>query len=77
MGNVTNGQIGATVLAGWQTVADEFDNNMIDADGTTWIPILLHGRIPTTGTASYTPITGVRANPIIRNQRRRQIGIGV
>jgi hypothetical protein len=74
---VTNGQVSAAALATFQSLANAFAEDLTDSDGTVWNTVLLHGRIPTTGSPSYTSITAARANPIIRNQRRRQIGVGI
>jgi hypothetical protein len=74
---LANGVFTSTTVNFWQSIATEMATNLTDSDGTVWVPILLHGRIPTTGTASYTPIVQCRANPTPRNQRRRQIGIGI
>jgi hypothetical protein len=71
------GQLTAAALTNFQGLANALAEDLTDTDGTVWNTVLLHGRIPGTGSPTYTPIVNARANPILRNQRRRQIGIGI
>src|SRR5215471_1090748 len=69
-------QLNATGQGFFNSLATQCAAPLNDTDGTTWIPILRHGYAPGTGVLTYTPITEVIASPILRNQRRRQIGKG-
>jgi hypothetical protein len=72
-----NSQLTASALALIQTQMDTLATPLVAGANETWFPILSHGYIAGTEVIAYDKLTGVTARQILRNQRRRQIGVGI
>jgi len=55
----------------YQALCDKLDDNLDDADTMLWSPVLWHRE-----TQAYNNITRFDARNTLRNQRRRQVGVG-
>jgi len=75
--SVTESQIPAAVITNLQTAWDSFALVMTTAANESWFPILSHGFVPNTDVLHYDKLTKVVVRPVIRNQRRRQVGVGI
>jgi hypothetical protein len=76
-GTVTESVINAAGSPAWTTLAAKFKQQIVDAAGTTWVPVLSHGYVPGTDVLSYDRLTNVFLTTTLRNQRRRQVGKGI
>lgn len=63
-------KLAAAVLANWEAVAVLFNDFVINGD-VTWEPILWHRSSNT-----YDAIETAEVRTVLRNQRRRQVGVG-
>lgn len=74
---VAESQLLPTGVSLVQTLATELANNITDGSGGEYRPGYLRTAGPPPTAQVFQPITGTRVNPILRNQRRRQIGVGI
>lgn len=74
---IVNGQLTAAQTAALQNIATNMAAPLTLSGAAIGFPVVLSYSKTAVNTWSAEPIVACRANSIIRNQRRRQIGVGI